>query len=46
MLLGDFNVEQTEKHMKDFSLIYNCKNIIRDKTCYKNTEKTQSVLTR
>ena len=36
ILLDNFNVEPTEKHMKDFSLIYNCKNIIRDKTCYKN----------
>ena len=38
ILLVNFNVEPIEKHMKDFSLIYNCKNIIRYKTCYKNPE--------
>ena len=38
ILLGDFNLESTEKDMKDFSLIYNCKNIIRDKACYENAE--------
>ena len=27
ILMGDFNVEPTEKHVKDFSLIYNFKNI-------------------
>ena len=29
ILMGDFNVEPTEKHVKDFSLIYNFKNIIK-----------------
>ena len=38
VLLGDFNVEATEQPMKDFCLIYNCKNIMREKTCYKNLE--------
>ena len=33
IFLGDFNVEPTGKHMKDFSLIHNCKYIVRDKTC-------------
>ena len=36
--LGDCNVEPTQKHMEDISLIYNCKHIIRDKTCYKKPE--------
>ena len=30
--LGNFNAEPTEKYMKNFSLNYNSKNIIRDKT--------------
>ena len=29
--------------MKDFSLIYNCKNIIKDKTCYKNPENPKCI---
>ena len=41
--MGDVNVESTEKHMKDFSLIYNWKDIIRDKTCYKNLEKPKCI---
>ena len=31
ILLGDFNVEPTEKHMKDFSLIYHHVSIIPDR---------------
>ena len=43
ILLGDFTVEATEKHMKNFSLISNCKDIIRDKTCYKNPENPKCI---
>ena len=43
ILLGDFNVESTEKHMKDFSLIYSCKKIIRDKTCCKSPENVMRI---
>ena len=43
ILLGDFNVETAEKHMKDFSLIYNCKNFVMDKTCYKNLENPKYI---
>ena len=38
MLLGDCYVEPTERIMKNFCLIYNCKNTITDKICYKNPE--------
>ena len=41
ILLCDFN--PTGKHMKDFSLIYNCKNIIRYKACYKNPENPKYI---
>ena len=36
VLLGDFDVEPAEQHMKYYSLNYNCKNIISDKTYCKN----------
>ena len=29
--------------MKDFSLIYNCKNFVMDKTCYKNLENPKYI---
>ena len=35
-LKGDFNVETNDASMKDFCQIYGCKNIVKDKTCYKN----------
>ena len=41
--LGDFDVKTTEKHTKDFSPIYNSKNIIREKTCYKNPENPSCI---
>ena len=43
ILLGDFDVEPTEKHTKDVSPIYNSKNIIREKTCYKNPENPRCI---
>ena len=41
ILLGDCYVEPTEQLMKRFSLVYNCWNIIRDKTCYKNPNESK-----
>ena len=32
--LGDFNSEPCEQPMRDFSHVYNCKNIIKDKTWF------------
>ena len=34
--MGDFNVESNDANMKDFCQIYGCKNIVKDKTCFKN----------
>ena len=34
--MGDFNVEPNDANMKDFCQIYGCKNIVKDKTCFKN----------
>ena len=36
LLLGDFNAEPTTTTVSDFCEIYNLKNIIKDKTCFKN----------
>ena len=36
ILIGDLNSEPCEKPLKDFCHVYNCQNIIKDKTCFKN----------
>ena len=37
ILMGNFNVEPNDANMKDFCQIYGCKNIVKDKTCFKNS---------
>lgn len=39
LLLGDFKAKTTEQHTKYFSLLYNCKNIIRDKNVLQKPRK-------
>ena len=39
ILLGDLNSEPTESTVRDFCQIYGSKNLIKDNTCFKNTEK-------
>ena len=34
--MGDFNVESNDATTKNFCQIYGCKNIVKDKTCFKN----------
>ena len=34
--MGDFNVESNDANMKKCCLIYSCKNIVKDKNCFKN----------
>ena len=36
LLMGDFNSEPNEPDISDFCEIYNTKNIIKKKTCFKN----------
>ena len=43
ILLGDFNSEPCEQPMRDFCHIYNCQNIIKDKTCFKNPHNPSCV---
>ena len=43
ILLGDFNVETEEKHMPGFMSMYNVKNLIKPKTCFKNLENPSCI---
>ena len=43
LLLGDFNSEMNEVHMKDFCETYHLKNLITDPTCFKNTSQPTSI---
>ena len=36
LLVGDFNAEDTEPHLAEFLRNYDVKNIVKNKTCYKN----------
>ena len=36
LLIGDLNVEVSEMSMKDFCDIYSFKNLIKERTCFKN----------
>ena len=36
IILGDFNSEPTETHMKEFINTYDLKNLVKEPTCYKN----------
>ena len=36
LLVGDFNAEDTEPHLAEFLRNYDAKNIVKNKTCYKN----------
>ena len=38
ILLGDFNSEPKEKYVKGFCHVHNCKNIIKENTCFKNPD--------
>ena len=35
ILIGDFNVETSEANMQNFLSLYNLKNLIQEKTCFK-----------
>ena len=38
ILLGDFNSKSFEQPIRDFFHVYNCQNIIKEKTCFKNPQ--------
>ena len=33
---GDFNMEDTEQVLSEFLINYDCNNLVKDKTCFKN----------
>ena len=46
--MDDFNVEPNDATMKNFCHIYGCKNIVKDKTCFKipiNTTHIDLIIT-
>ena len=43
ILLGDFNTEPTDTALSNFCEIYNLKNLIKDKTCFKNPNKPSCI---
>ena len=38
LLIGDFNAQDSETCLSEFLYQYEAKNIVRDKTCFKNPE--------
>ena len=43
LLAGDFNVEDTNDCLKDFLFQFNAKNLVREKTCFKNPENPSCI---
>ena len=43
IIVGDLNSEPTESAVRDVYQIYDCKNLIKDNTCFKNPEKTSCI---
>ena len=43
ILIGDFNVEPEEEIMLDFLNLYNLKNLVKQKTCYKNPDNPSCI---
>ena len=41
--MGDFNTEVTQTSMKVFCDSYEFKNLVKDATCYKNTENPSCI---
>ena len=43
ILIGNFNAEESDTTVKDFSEIYSFKNLIKDATCFKNPDKSKCI---
>ena len=43
VLMGDLSAEPTDTALSDFCEIYNLKNVIKDKTCFKNPNKPSCI---
>ena len=42
-LMGDFNAEETNIHIKDFCNLYKQKNLIKVPTCFKNPDHSKTI---
>ena len=43
ILIGDFNICDTDQILKDFNEQYSCKNVVKDPTCYKNINNPSTI---
>ena len=43
LLTGDFNMEEEETCISDFLFEYNAKNLVKDKTCFKNIDNPSCI---
>ena len=43
LLAGDFNIEEKETSLSDFLLVYNLKNSVNDKTCFKSLNNPTTI---
>ena len=43
LLIGDFNAEDSETCLSDFIHKHECKNLVKDKTCFKSTENPSCI---
>ena len=43
LLIGDFNANDSENCLSDFLFRHDCKNLVRDKTCFKNVENPSCI---
>ena len=43
LLIGDFNSEETEPHISDFLDQYSAKNLVKEKTCFKNVNNPSCI---
>ena len=43
LLIGDFNAEDSEPCLSEFLYQYGSKNIVKDKTCFKNPDNPSSI---
>ena len=43
LLIGDFNANDSENCLSDFLFRHDCKNLVKDKTCFKNVENPSCI---
>ena len=43
LILGDFNSQVSEQHMKEFCELYDLKNLMKEPRCFKNPNNPSSI---